>query len=201
VVTFPRKILVATTNPGKVREMRELLSELPVELVSLADFPEIKTPPENGATFAENARRKALYYADHTGLWALADDSGLEVDALEGEPGIHSARYAGPNADDARNNEKLIAALSGLPESERTARFRCAAALAKPGHVLLETEGYVAGRIIDEPRGSNGFGYDPHFLLPARGVTVAELPPEDKNRISHRGVAMARMKRGIEGLR
>lgn len=200
MVAAPRKILVATTNPGKVRELRELLSDLPVQLVSLADFPKLKPPCEDGRTFAENARLKALYYADHTGLWALADDSGLEVDVLNGEPGIHSARYAGLDSDDARNNAKLIGALDGFPETERTARFRCAAALAKPGEVLLETEGFVAGRIIDEPRGTNGFGYDPHFFLPARGLTAAELPSSEKNRISHRGLAMARMKRGIEQL-
>jgi len=185
-------ILLATRNAGKLRELRELLTAASAPGVvwrGLHEFPTVPDAPETGQTLAENARAKALYYATATGLLTLADDSGLEVDALGGAPGVYSARYAGTPRDDAANNRKLVAALAGVPLEQRTARFRCAMALAEPGRVLLESSGAVEGLIIDEPRGHNGFGYDPHFLLPDLKKTVAELPAEQKNALSHRGRA------------
>ncbi len=184
-------ILLATTNPGKLREVKAVLGELPVRLVGLADFPDLPEPVEDAPTFEGNARIKALYYAGQTGVMALADDSGLEVDALDGAPGVYSARYAGVEAGDAGNNAKLIEALGGVSQEGRTARFRCVVVLARPEKVLAVGSGAIDGVIIDEPRGANGFGYDPHFLVPSLGRTTAELPPEHKNRISHRGRALA----------
>ena len=195
-----RRILIATGNLGKVREMQAILSDLPVELVTLADGPPIPQARETGDTFEENAALKALYYAGFSKCWTLADDSGLEVDALDGQPGVYSSRYAGADANDAGNNAKLIAALRGVPESARTARFRCAMALAFGDTLLATSNGTFEGVIIDEPRGDNGFGYDPHFLIPARGKTAAELPPEEKNRISHRGQALAALRPKLERL-
>ena len=184
-------ILIATTNSGKLREVKAMLEALPVGLVGLADFPGVPEPVEDAPTFEGNARIKALYYAGQTGVWALADDSGLEVDALDGAPGVFSARYAGVDGSDAANNAKLIEALRGTPPARRTARFRCVIVLAQPEEVVAVGSGAIEGVIIDEPRGANGFGYDPHFLVPSLGKTAAELPPEHKNRISHRGLALA----------
>ena len=157
----------------------------------------IDEPAETGATFAENARQKALYYARATGLWCLADDSGLVADALDGEPGVHSARYAaerfGPDADrrqrDAANTAKLLEALENVPDDRRTARFICHLALAEPGRMLLETTASVEGVITAAPKGENGFGYDPVFLVPRFGRTIAEMPADLKNSLSHRGQA------------
>jgi len=193
-----RSIVLATRNPGKLREIRQVLSDLPVEVTSLAVHERIPQPAETGRTFAENARQKALYYARATGQWCLADDSGLVVDALDGAPGVRSARYAAercpPNTSretiDAANNAKLLEALKDVPDERRTARFVCHLALADPRRVLIETFGTVEGRIAREPRGHNGFGYDPLFFLPQKGCTVAELPPGQKNAISHRGQAV-----------
>jgi XTP/dITP diphosphohydrolase len=193
-------ILVATTNPGKVRELRALLGA-EVEWKSLADFPEIGEVQEDGATFAENARKKALGYARATGLWTLADDSGLVVDALGGAPGVNSARFSGEKAPgedrkilDRRNMEKLLALLQGVPREKRTARFVCTLCLAGPERVLVETQGAVEGLIAEEPAGTGGFGYDPVFLVPQLGKTVAQLGEEEKNAISHRGNAMRKLK-------
>lgn len=186
-----RTILIATTNPGKLREVRAVLADLPATLKGLADVPEMPEAVEDATTFEGNARIKALHYAGLSGAWTLADDSGLEVDALDGSPGVYSARYAGDHADDQANNAKMIAALHGVPAARRTARFRCVVALARPGEVLALGTGAIEGLIIDDPRGANGFGYDPHFLVPSLGKTAAELPPEHKNRISHRGQALA----------
>ncbi len=194
------EVLVATGNPGKLREIREITAGLPLRWRALAEFPHVPEAVEDGDTFAENARRKARHYSRATGLWTLADDSGLEVDALGGAPGVHSARYAGLPRDDRANNRKLIAALAGVPAARRTARFRCAIALADGEHILLETDGRVEGRIIDEPRGANGFGYDPHFLVPELGRTMAELPSAEKNARSHRGAALRAMLRQLEAL-
>lgn len=185
-----RELVVATRNAGKLREIRALTAGRPLVWRGLDEFPDLPEVQESGATFAENARLKARHYAAATGLPALADDSGLEVDALGGAPGVHSARYAGLPRDDTANNHKLIAALAGVPPARRTARFRCALALAHKGVVLLEAEGVFEGLIIDEPRGTNGFGYDPHFLIPELGRTAAELPPAEKNARSHRGQAL-----------
>jgi len=192
------EILLATRNAGKIREIRRMTAVGDWVWHGLDAFPDVPAAVEDGATFAENARHKALHYAQATGLYTLADDSGLEVDCLDGEPGVHSARYAGTPRDDAANNRKLVAALAGVPLERRTARFRCALALARPGELLIETEGVVAGLIIDEPRGDNGFGYDPHFLIRALGRTTAELPPDEKNALSHRGQALRDMLRRME---
>ncbi len=193
-------VLVATHNAGKLREIREMIVGVPINWHSLDAFPNVPPAEETGDTFAANARLKALYYAAATGMYTLADDSGLEVDALDGAPGVHSARYAGTPKDDAANNRKLVAALGDVPPERRTARFRCAMAFAHQGRVLIETDGTVEGRIIDVPRGSNGFGYDPHFLVCDLERTAAELPPAEKNARSHRGRALRAMLPQIEAL-
>lgn len=187
------KLLIATGNQGKVREVRHILAGIDVDLCSLEDFPAVVEAVEDGDSFTANAQIKALHYARQTGQWALADDSGLEVDALDGAPGVHSARFAGSTATDAENNRKLISLLSRVPAEQRTARFRCAVALATPDGILAEAAGAVAGVIVDDARGGNGFGYDPHFFLPEHEMTAAQMPPELKNRISHRGQALRAM--------
>lgn len=181
-----RTIVIATTNPGKIEEFRRLLPP-GIEIRSLLDLG-IKLPPEHGATFLENAHAKALAAARQSGHLAIADDSGLEVDALGGEPGIRSARYAGPGASDADNRARLLAALAAVPSPTRTARFRCAVAIASPEGLIASAEGVCEGSIATTPAGCHGFGYDPIFLLPD-GRTMAKLPPEEKNRISHRARA------------
>ena len=193
-------ILVATTNPGKVRELRAMLGD-EVQWKSLADFPGVGEVKEDGATFAENARKKALGYARATGLWTLADDSGLVVDALGGAPGVNSARFSGARAEgadrkvvDRRNMEKVLSLLQGVPREKRTARFVCCLCLAGPERVLVETRGTLEGIITEEPAGAGGFGYDPVFLVPQLGKTVAELGDQEKNAISHRGNAMRQFK-------
>lgn len=193
-------ILVATRNLGKLREIRQIAAAMPLVFHGLDEFPQVSDAPETGATLAENARQKALYYSAATGLDTLADDSGLEVDALGGAPGVHSARYAGWPRDDQANNRKLIEALAGVPPQRRTARFRCAVAFVRQGRVVLESEGTFEGLIIDQPRGNNGFGYDPHFLIPELGLTAAELSPEEKNARSHRGRALRAVLPQIEAL-
>ena len=193
-------VLIATRNPGKLREIRQIAARTPLTWHALDEFPDVPDAIENGSSFAENARLKALHYAAATGLCTLADDSGLEVDALGGAPGVHSARYAGSPRDDAANNRKLIRALADVPGQRRTARFRCALAFARNGEVVLEAEGRVAGLVCDEPRGENGFGYDPHFLIPDLGRTAAEMSPEQKNARSHRGQALRAMLTQIETL-
>ena len=192
------EILLATKNPGKLRELREITADMPLVCHGLDEFPNIPDAVEDGETFAENARRKALHYAAATGRYTLADDSGLEVDALDGAPGVYSARYAGLPGDDGANNHKLLAALADVPPAQRSARFRCAMAFARPGEVLRESAGAVAGQIITTPRGDNGFGYDPLFLVPTLEKTVAELPAEQKHALSHRGQALRAMLPQIE---
>jgi XTP/dITP diphosphohydrolase len=191
-------LLIATSNRGKLREVQAVLESMPVRLKTTKDFPGIPEPIEDGVTFEENARKKALHYAGLTKCLTLADDSGLEVDALGGAPGVYSARYAGVRGDDAANNARLIAALSGVPAERRTARFRCVVALAIPDKVLAVASGAMEGLIVDDPRGHNGFGYDPHFFISEFGMTSAQLPPEQKNRISHRGRALAAIRCAIE---
>lgn len=186
-----RSILIATHNPGKFKEIRALLHNVPAAWVSLEDYSEISQPVEDGETFADNAGLKATYYSRCTGLWALADDSGLEVDALDGAPGVLSARYAGLPSDDAANNAKLMKALHGIEPQRRTARFRCAIAVADGNTILTTAQGVIEGLLIDEPRGNNGFGYDPHFWVPSYGMTTAQMPPARKNKVSHRGRALA----------
>jgi XTP/dITP diphosphohydrolase len=241
-----RTILLATGNPGKAREMREILegiengqtqaarragetgSQSAIEWRYLSEFADCgwPEPVEDGPTFAANAVIKARHYARLSGLWTIADDSGLVVDALGGDPGVRSARYAGEPKDDKANNALLVRNLAGVPAERRTARFRCVVVLAGvcddlPGgasgpqvansaadnqavqgepRVLAMAEGTVEGRIIDDPRGSHGFGYDPHFWHPAFGMTTAEMPPETKHSISHRGQALRRLREQLAGL-
>jgi len=194
-------LVVASRNPGKVREIRQVLGGLSLELAGLEDRPFVPEPAEEGDTFAANSRHKALYYARATGECCLADDSGLEVDALGGAPGVRSARYAqdecppgaGRAQIDAANNARLLKALEGVPPERRTARFVCHAVLADPEGVLMEACDTVEGRIGFEPKGANGFGYDPLFFLPDLGCTTAELDPDSKNLLSHRGKALRRL--------
>lgn len=191
------KLLLATRNQGKIAELRELLEAAGIELslFSLWDFPEIPEEKEKGTSFWENAREKALAGVRRLRLLTLADDSGLEVDALGGKPGVQSARFAGEPCDDAKNNQKLLALLSSVPWEKRTARFRCVLALATPEEEVYFTEGICAGYIGYALRGEGGFGYDPLFFLPAYGCTLAELSPSLKNKISHRGKAWRQMLR------
>jgi len=184
-----RKLLVATRNAGKVREYRQLLADLPLEITYLDAEGIDLDVEETGESFAENAVLKATAYAQVSGLWTWADDSGLEVDALNGAPGIRSSRYAGPGASDEDRYRRLLRELEGVPWEKRTARFRCVVAIATPTGEVRTAEGSCEGVIAFEPRGSHGFGYDPVFFLPERGCTMAQLPPEVKNRISHRGQA------------
>jgi len=192
-------LVMATRNAGKVRELAELLRDLDVRLLSLDDFPELPEIPEEGATFAENALAKAQTVARLTGLPALADDSGLEVEALGGRPGVFSARYAqdrtgGRTPSDKDNWRKLLDELREVSPEKRQARFVCEIALAWPNGRLLTTRGEVSGVIAQEPRGTRGFGYDPVFWVPAYEATVAELDLAVKNRISHRGRALKQLK-------
>ena len=184
------QLLVASSNPGKIREIRALL---PTDLavVGLDDLG-LPSPEETGATFRENADFKALSAARASDMLALADDSGLEVDALAGAPGVRSARFAGEPPDDARNRKALLTALSGIPEERRTARFVCAVTIATPDGIVGTSEGVVSGTILDHERGSRGFGYDPVFLLP-NGRTIAELLDEEKNAMSHRSAAIRKI--------
>ena len=199
-----RKILVATTNPGKISELRAML-DLDVELAGLADFPNITEIKEDGETFAENARKKAVGYAKQTGLWTLADDSGLVVDALGGEPGVKSARFSGAKDKertllDHKNMAKVLKLLEEVPSEKRTARFVCCLCLANAETVLIETEGKLEGVIAEREEGANGFGYDPIFFVPKLGKSVAQLTSEEKNAISHRGNAIRKLKPLLEGL-
>jgi XTP/dITP diphosphohydrolase len=184
-----RLLLVATRNGGKLREYEALLAGLPVEFRHLPDLGIADEAEEGHAGFAENAAMKALFYAQRSGALTLADDSGLEVDALGGDPGIGSARYAGPDRTDKERYEILLARLSEIPPEARTARFRCAIAVAAQEEVLFTTMGTCEGVIVTAPRGTHGFGYDPVFYIPELGRTMAELPPDVKNRISHRARA------------
>ena len=186
-----RTLVAATGNPGKLAELERLLDGLGWEVVAQSALG-VEPPPEDGLTFVENAIIKARHAAERTGRSALADDSGIVVDALGGAPGVHSARYAGPRGGDAANNEKLLRALAAVPEEERTARFECAVVWMRDPRdpVPLIARGTWAGRVLDAPRGTNGFGYDPLFLDPATGCTAAELPPERKDALSHRGQAL-----------
>ena len=192
------KLVIATNNPGKLREFQRLLDGCGFELVTPRDLGVNFDPEETGSTFAENATIKAVAAARACGLVALADDSGLEVDHLGGRPGIFSARYAGgdrtdPNISEARQLDLLLEEMDGVPEQQRTARFRCVIAIATPGSDDVQlADGVFEGRIGYEPRGTNGFGYDPIFVVAGRSVTSAELPPDEKNRISHRGQAAAK---------
>ena len=192
------KILVATTNPGKLKEISEML-DFDIEWKSLSDFPNIKEAEEDGETFAENARKKALGYAKQTGLWTLADDSGLVIDALDGAPGVKSARFSGEKEKnrtllDHKNMQKVLTLLKDVPTEKRTARFVCCLCLACPEKVLIETEGKLEGIIAEKEAGTSGFGYDPVFFVPQLKKTVAQLASAEKNNISHRGQAIKKLK-------
>ena len=185
------KLVLATRNLGKVRELGEMLSDQhKVEILSLRDFPDAPEIVEDGETYQENALKKATQIAEHTGYLTLGDDSGLEVDALNGAPGVHSARYAGENASDAQRIEKLLDALKDVPDNQRTARFKCAMAIAELEGQSKAVVGVCEGKIIREPRGIHGFGYDPVFVPASYDQTFAELGDEVKNRISHRAKAL-----------
>ena len=189
-----RRIVLATNNPGKVREFNAVLAGFDLEILPQSAF-NVPEAEETGLTFVENALLKARNAALHSGLPALADDSGLVVDALGGSPGIHSARYAGPGADDRANIARLLAELSGVPAERRTARFVCALALLHhpTDPTPLISQASWEGVILTEPRGAHGFGYDPVFFVPGEQRSAAELEPADKNRLSHRGRALAQL--------
>lgn len=195
---MPRTLVVATRNRKKCEEMTALLAGLDVRVTCLDAYAGVPPIAETGETFEENARLKALGYARATGQWALADDSGLEVDVLGGKPGVWSSRWGGEEGNDRLNNETLLGALAAHPKETWTARYRCVTALATPEQVLLVTEGACEGRITDRPAGSNGFGYDPYFRVDGHDGTMAELAPETKNRLSHRGRAIWAMRRELE---
>ena len=195
-----KTIVLASSNAGKLREFNQLLGDLDIEVVPQSQF-NVTDAEETGLTFVENAILKARNAAQHTNLPALADDSGLEVDALHGAPGIYSARYAGPQASDAENLEKLLAMLKDVPEEKRGARFQCVLVYLR--HALDPTplicQGTWEGRILTAPRGASGFGYDPVFFVPTHACSAAELPPETKNALSHRGQALRRLLVALPG--
>ncbi len=185
-----KTLVIATFNPHKLREICALLPPLPLTLKALSDFPGAGPVVEDGITLEENALKKALAAARFTGLWALADDTGLEVDALGGGPGVRSARYAGENASSPENNARLLSELEGAPYEKRLARFVCVMALASPSGGVKISRGALEGRITDGVRGSNGFGYDPLFEVGSGHRTLAEFLEEEKNSVSHRALAL-----------
>ncbi len=187
-----KKILLASKNSDKVKEIRLILKNLPLEILSLADFDEMPDAVENGATFEENALIKARFFSERTGLAALADDSGLEVDALNGLPGVHSARFAGYHADDITNNQKLLDELKKIGVNESAAAYRCAMAFVDTDGTEFVTNGKIGGTIKTVAKGSGGFGYDPYFYIDAQR-TMAQLSVDEKNLISHRGNALREM--------
>ena len=200
----PQELLIATGNAGKVREFRDLLGADRFAWRSLADFPAVAEVDETGHTFRANACLKAAGYAAATGRWAMADDSGLEVDALGGTPGVHSARWAARHdagSGDAANNALLLSQLADVPDDRRTARFACVLAIADPaGRIVFTAADTMDGRLLRSPRGANGFGYDPLFVPAALDRTSGELSADEKHRISHRGKALAQLRQLMDGL-
>jgi XTP/dITP diphosphohydrolase len=192
------RLLVATRNRNKVREIGQLLDGVPLQLTTLDAWPQVETPPETGRTFEENARTKALYYAAATHELTVAEDSGLEIDALAGAPGVESARYGGEDSTYRQKFELIYDALRARPDAARTARFVCAVALVSNGRVLFETRGSVEGLIAPAPAGDRGFGYDPIFFYPPYGCTLAEATAEQKAAVSHRGEAFRALRRFLE---
>ncbi len=188
-----RELLIASSNSGKIEEIKKIITNLSFSITGMGNYPELKKVKEDGDSFIANAFKKARQRADETGLLTLADDSGLEVEYLEGKPGIYSARFAGPDASDKDNNKKLLRLLKGVPPRKRRARFKCVIAIVDP---LFKKEftvdGICEGRILKKPQGSNGFGYDPLFFIPQFGKTMAELTMTEKNKISHRAKALAK---------
>lgn len=192
-----KKILFATTNEGKLKEIRSILADLNCEIISLKDAGITSQVEENGTTFEENARIKAEAFAKESGFITLADDSGLEVDYMDKAPGVYSARFLGEDTSYDIKNQYIIEKLSTAKEEERTARFVCAICAAMPDGTIYETRGVIEGTIAHEPAGENGFGFDPIFYVPKFGKTTAELSPEEKNEISHRGLALKAMKKKL----
>lgn len=194
-----KKIVLATGNAGKVREFAQLLAEFDAEIIPQTQL-KVSNVPETGLTFVENALIKARHAAEITGLPAIADDSGIEVDALNGAPGIYSARFAGENATDFDNNQLLLQQLQAIPEAERTARYHCVIVYLR--HALDPTplicHGIWEGRVLTAPQGENGFGYDPLFLIPAQQCTAAQMPSDLKNKLSHRGQAMRKLQAALQ---
>jgi len=196
-----RQLLVATTNPGKLREIRALMSGVPLELMSLADIASIAEPEETGTTFEENARLKARYYAERSGMLTVAEDSGLVVDALDGEPGVRSARFLRPDASYPERFTEIFRRLAERPDEPRTARFVAALACVDNGQMIYETTGIVEGEIGNTPRGNSGFGYDPIFYYPPYLRTLAEVSEAEKMRVAHRGVAFRAFAAWLMGAR
>ncbi len=191
----PRHFVIGSKNPKKAEEMQAILADCGVHIVTVGELrPDIESPEETGTTFQENAALKAMYFASATGHICIADDSGLEVDALNGAPGVYSSRFAGKDGDDEANNRKLLQELDGLPESKRGAQFRTVICLAVPGQIMLMAEGVVRGRILEAPQGEGGFGYDPLFFFPEFDATFAQVPAQKKALVSHRGKALAKLK-------
>ena len=192
------EVLVASRNKGKIREIRDVLEGLNLRILALSDFPDAPEVEEDGSSFTENALKKARFYSKYFWKLTLADDSGLEVDSLKGQPGVHSARYAGERASTQENNQKLLREIQGVPISRRGARFKCIIAIASPEGGDAIAEGSCRGRIGFKEKGKKGFGYDPLFILPQYGKTMAELTLEEKNRVSHRGKALRKIRRIIQ---
>ncbi|ARF13178.1 XTP/dITP diphosphatase [Sporosarcina ureae] len=192
-----KEVLIATNNKGKAKDFEVLFRPLGINVLTLQDIEESIDVEETGTTFVENAVLKAETVANLLGKVVIADDSGLEVDVLNGEPGVYSARYAGEPSDDEENIDKLLANLVEVPETARQARFRCVLAIAGPGIGTTTYSGSCEGIITDQRQGTNGFGYDPIFYVPSRGKTMAELSAEEKNVISHRGAALAQLKKQL----
>ncbi len=188
------ELFLATRNEGKIREIEELLKDCKISLTSLRDYPDAPEVVENGVAYRDNALKKARFFTGWMGKLTVADDSGLEVDHLEGKPGVFSARYAGDGGDDRENNRKLLRELRGIPLEKRGAVFRCVMALVTPRGDEEVVEGECRGQIALEERGERGFGYDPIFVIPRYGKTVAELSIAEKNRVSHRGKALRKLK-------
>jgi len=186
-------LLIATANRGKVSEIQQFLSSFPVHVQGLEALVDVTPCLETGTTFAENARQKAEYYSQFVSGLTLADDSGLVVDALDGSPGVRSARFVSPSATDEERYREVLRLMEGVPDTSRQSRFVCCLALARRGKFLDLFEGIVQGLIIHEPRGKHGFGYDPIFLIPEVGSTMAELEPEEKLVLSHRGIALKKL--------
>ncbi|ETI67853.1 XTP/dITP diphosphatase [Neobacillus vireti] len=187
------EVIIATKNPGKAREFEHIFASRGIVVRTLLDFPEIPDVEETGSTFEENAILKAEAVSKALNKMVIGDDSGLMVDALEGRPGIYSARYAGEPKNDQNNTDKVLSELKDVPEVERTARFYCALAVAVPGQETITVSGTCEGRILEERRGSNGFGYDPVFYVPEQGSAMAELSSDEKNKISHRANALKKL--------
>jgi XTP/dITP diphosphohydrolase len=195
---LPGAVVIASRNAGKVAELRGLLSTWGVEVRGIAEFAGAPEPAESGASYAENARTKALSAAAHTGLPALGDDSGIEVDALDGRPGLHSARYGGPGLGDADRVARLLAELDGVPRERRTARYRAVVVLAWPDGRTVEASGACDGHVAFAPRGTGGFGYDPIFVYAGTGLTFGETRPEDKLQQDHRGRAVRALRHRVD---